>query len=519
VRIAFIAAECEPWAKTGGLGDVVDALARALPKAVPGPDGEPASTPVDVFLPRYRSVPVPPGTQPSIVVDVPDPLASGGVTPVRVLTVEADGYRLRLVDHPPAFDRPGFYDHPDDAWRFGIFGRAALEALRADAAAGEPPVDILSVHDWHSSPALLDRAGRLRADPVIGRAAAMLTIHNLAYHGWIPAADLRQLGLRPGDGLVAPGAVGIDLLWDAIERAELVNTVSPGFAAEALTPTFGFGLDSTLEAKGDRFLGILNGLDTEVWDPATDDNQVARYSRADRTGKAACRADLLTRLGLDPSDPGMVVGLVGRLDPQKGFDLVVDAAPALLAAGGRIVVLGSGDPKIATGLRALAVARPHQVAFIDGFDRVLARRVYAGSDAFAMPSRFEPCGQGQMIALRYGTPPIVHATGGLRDTVIDEHDRPGEGTGFAFRFPTADGLAWAADEAMERFDARASGSLGWDAIVDRGMAVDFDWVRGSAPAYLAAFRRAIGLRRAPKAPRPWPQGASRGRVKGGPNVP
>ena len=519
MRIAFIAAECEPWAKTGGLGDVVDALARALPRAMPGPDGEAVTGPVDVFLPRYRSVPVPAGPHPSIVVRVPDPLAPSGVTAVRVLTVEADGYRLRLVDHPPAFDRAAFYDHPDDAWRFGLFGRAALEALRADAAAGEAPVDVLSVHDWHASPALLDRAGRLRADPVIGRAAALLTIHNLAYHGWIPALDLAQLGLAPGDGLVAPGAVGIDLLWDAIERAELVNTVSPGFAAEALTPAFGFGLDSTLLAKGDRFIGILNGLDTDVWDPATDEVQAATFSRGDRAGKAACRADLLGRLGLDAADAGMVVGLVGRLDPQKGFDLLLDAAPRLLAGGARIVVQGNGDPALAARLRALAVARPYEVAFVDRFDRAMARRVYAGADAFAMPSRFEPCGQGQMIALRYGTPPIVHATGGLRDTVVDEHDAPGTGTGFAFRFPTADGLAWAATEAMERFDARAPGPLGWDAIVDRGMAVDFDWVRGSAPAYLAAFRRAIGLRRAPRVTGPGPQGTARSRGKGGPKVP
>jgi starch synthase len=531
VRIAFIAAECEPWAKTGGLGDVVDALARALPRAVPGPGVEAVTAPVDVFLPRYRSVPVPPGRHPQILVRVPDPLAAGGVTTVRVLTIPGDGYRLRLVDYPPAFDRTGFYDHPDDAWRFGIFGRAALEALRADAAAGEPPVDVLSVHDWHSSPALLDRAGRLSADPVIGRAAAVLTIHNLAYHGWIPEPDLAQLGLAPGDGLVAPGAVGIDLLWDAIERAEIVNTVSPGFAAEALTPTFGFGLNDTLRAKGDRFVGILNGLDTDVWDPATDELQAARYSPADRAGKAICRADLLTRLGLDATDPGMVVGLIGRLDPQKGFDLLLDAAPRLLAGGARIVVQGNGDPALAARLRALAVARPSQVVFIDRFDRTMARRVYAGSDAFAMPSRFEPCGQGQMIALRYGTPPIVHATGGLRDTVIDEHDQAGEGTGFAFRFPTADGLGWATEEAMERFDAKAAGPRGWGAIVDRGMAVDFDWVRGSAPKYLATFQRAIGLRLAPKAvakapskgaprrPGAWSQGATVPRAKGGPKVP
>jgi starch synthase len=281
-----------------------------------------------------------------------------------------------------------------------------------------------------------------------------------------------------------------------MERAEIVNTVSPGFAAEALTPAFGFGLDPTLRAKGDRFLGILNGLDTTVWDPATDSDLAAPYSRTDLAGKAVCRADVLRRSGLDPDDPGPVFGMIGRLDPQKGFDLLVEAAPRLLARGIRLVVLGSGDPAIATGLRALARTHPYQVAFIPRFDRAMARRIYAGVDAFLMPSRFEPCGQGQMIGLRYGTPPIVHATGGLRDTVIDEHDVPGDGTGYAFRHPTADGLVWACEQATTSFTAREPGPLGWDALVDRGMLVDFDWVTGSAPHYIDAYRRAIEIRRA-----------------------
>jgi starch synthase len=500
MRVAFIAAECEPWAKTGGLGDVVDALARALPAAVPDASGWPVDQTVDVFLPRYRSVPVPPGNHPTIVVRVLDPSARGRFVDVRIMSIAANGYRLRLVDHPPAFDRDGLYDHPDDAWRFGLFCRAALEAMRVDAAApGGVPVDVLHVHDWHAAPALLDRAGRLAGDPVIGRAGAVLTIHNLAYHGWVPRAALAQLGLRPGDRLVAPTAVGIDLLWDEIERAEVVNTVSPGYAAEALTPEFGFGLDPTLRAKGDRFVGILNGLDTSLWDPATDADLAARYSRADRSGKAACRADVLRRTGLDPSDPSPVLGMIGRLDPQKGFDLLVDAAPRLLAAGARLIVQGSGDPVIAAGLRVLARARPYEVAFIERFDRAMARRIYAGVDAYLMPSRFEPCGQGQMIALRYGTPPIVHATGGLRDSVIDEHDNPGHGTGFAFRHPTVEGLVWAVREALASIEAAEPGPLGWDALVDRGMAVDFDWVTGSAPRYLTEYRRAIELRRVPPA--------------------
>jgi len=190
-----------------------------------------------------------------------------------------------------------------------------------------------------------------------------------------------------------------------------------------------------------------------------------------------------------------VLGMVGRLDRQKGFDLVLDTAPRLIDRGARLVVQASGDQDLAAGLRALATARPYQVSFVERFDRAMARRIYAGADAFLMPSRFEPCGQSQMIALRYGTPPIVHATGGLRDTVVDEHDLPGEGTGFAFRSPTTTGLVLACEQAIDRFEAREPGPLGWDAIVERGMAVDFDWLTGPAPRYVAAYSRAIRLHR------------------------
>ena len=290
-----------------------------------------------------------------------------------------------------------------------------------------------------------------------------------------------------------PGRDGIDLLGEAIERADLVNTVSPGFAAEALQPEFGMGLDPALRSRGDRFFGILNGLDTELWDPATDSLIAAPYSRADRSGKVACRADLLARLGMDPADRGPVLGMVGRLDPQKGFDLLAAAAPALLADGTRLVVQGSGPPEQVAALRVLAAARPDRLALIERFDREMARRIYAGADGFLMPSRFEPCGTGQMIALRYGTPPIVHATGGLRDTVRDEHDHPGAGTGFVFRNATADGLIWACRQFAARF--RAGGGV-WESLLERGMAVDFDWRSASAPAYVAAYRRAISLRRA-----------------------
>jgi starch synthase len=490
MRVAFIAAECEPWAKTGGLADVVDALARALGHL----DTDAVATPVDVFLPRYRGVPEPASVDRAVVLEVPDPRSPSGHSAVTILDVPAGGYRLRLVDHPAAFDRDGFYgdsagDYADNAWRFGLFCRAALEGLRTD----EVPLDVLHLHDWHTGPAAIYRDARYADDPIVGRAAILTTIHNLAYHGWTPRSALPQLGLAPGDGILPANADGVDLLRSAIERAELVNTVSPGFAVEARTPAFGMGLDATLREMGDRFVGILNGLDTTVWDPSTDPDLAARYSRADVAGKAACRADLLGRVGFDPDDPGPVIGLIGRLDPQKGFDLLSDATPALIERGVRVIVQGSGDHALAGPFRALATANPTRVALIERFDRAMARRIYAGADLFAMPSRFEPCGQGQMIALRYGTPPIVHRTGGLADTVIDETTNPGHGTGFAFRGATSEDLLGACDAAVAMFTA---GGPAWSALLDRGMAVDFDWVTGSAPRYVDAYRRAIAIRAA-----------------------
>jgi len=487
LRVAFIAAECEPWAKTGGLADVVDALARALGQV----GGAALDGPVDVFLPRYRGI-TPAGGFVTHELRVPDPVAPGRETTVSIIEVEADGYRLRLVDHPPSFDRAGYYgdtlgDFPDNARRFGLLCRAALEQLR-----NEPrPPDVIHLHDWHAAPALLFRDGPLRSDPVVRRFASLLTIHNLAYRGWTPAAHLRELGIRRGSALAGPNRDGLDLLETAIDRAELVNTVSPGFAAEVLGAEHGMGLDARLRARGDRFFGILNGLDTDLWDPATDPSTAAAYSREDRRGKAACRAALLGDVGLDRTDSGAVLAMIGRLDPQKGFDLVAGAAPALLRRGARLVILGSGPHEVVEPLRAIAAKRPHRIALIERFDRDLARRIYAGADGFLMPSRFEPCGTGQMIALRYGTPPIVRATGGLKDTVVDETDQPGRGTGFLFDAATSAGLVEACDRFLAVFNA---GGQPWEALLDRGMAVDFDWRRSSAPAYLEAYERAVALR-------------------------
>jgi starch synthase len=518
VRVAFIAAESEPWAKTGGLGDVVDALARALgPLGVEGSGRSsgvalrPAASATlepDVYLPLYRGVPV---RESSVLarstIRVPDPSAPDGLRDVGLVDVAGDGYRLRLIDHPPAFDREGYYgdaagDYPDNAWRFGLFCRAALEGIRADGG-----IDVLHLHDWHAAPALLLRDGPYDADPVVARAATLLTIHNLAYHGWTPPDNVWMLGLdhfvspSAGPGVAAIGGHwptglaadrGVDLLRAGIERADLVNTVSPTFAAESLRFETGMGLDALLRDRGDRYFGILNGIDPGVWDPSTDPHLTARYGPSDMTGKVACRRDLLDRVGFDAADEGAVFGAIGRLDPQKGFDLLASAAPSLVAEGARFVIQASGDPSIARPLRELAAAEPRRVAFVERFDRTMARRIYAGADLFVMPSRFEPSGQGQMIALRYGTPPVVRATGGLADSVVDVEAASGSGTGFTFGPPTREALVEAGRRAMAfRADGRATG---WQKLIARGMACDFAWESGPAPMYLDAYRRAVALR-------------------------
>jgi starch synthase len=505
MRVAMIASECEPWAKTGGLADVVDALARALGRLPGGPEGR-----VDVYLPRYRGVPVPDDrVEARSTLDVPDPRARYGLTEVGLVDVGANGYRLRLVDHPPAFDRDGYYgdalgDYPDNAWRFGLFCRTALEAIRQSGG-----VDVLHLHDWHAAPALLLRDGPYGGDTLLGPAATLLTIHNLAYHGWVPTEQIWALGLEPT--VVDPGAAsqtvaghrprersaehGLDLLRSAIERADLVNTVSPTFARESLQPEHGMGLDGVLRARGDRFFGILNGIDPELWNPATDPDLAAHYERADLTGKAACRRALLEAIGFDPSDDRAVLGAIGRLDPQKGFDLLAHVAGALVDRGARLVIQGSGDPRIMEPFHVLAGAHPDRVALIERFDRAMARRIYAGSDLFVMPSRFEPSGQGQMIALRYGTPPIVRSTGGLADSVVDVTAHPDDGTGFVFGPATPEALLQACRHAIAfRGDGRSSA---WLQLVQRGMALDFSWESGPALRYMEAYRRALALRAMP----------------------
>jgi starch synthase len=466
VRIAMVASECEPYAKTGGLADVVDALSRALGKR---------GHEVDVFLPWYRGL-VPPGDLEA----QPLKLAEAGAT---VWTGRADGYRLRLVEHPASFDREGYYgsgtgDFPDNGARFALLGRAALAAMRA---AMDGP-HVVHGHDWQAGPVLLSLVLRERPGAVLAGTAAMLTCHNLAYHGWVPRERVTALALPGGLG----EAAGIDLLREAVLRADLVNTVSPTFAVESLAPEFGGGLDDVLRSRGDRYSGIVNGIDTQLWDPARDASLAARYSTGDLSGKGVCRADLAARHGLDPE--GTLLGVVGRLDPQKGFDLVAAAASRLVAAGARLIALGTGDHALVTGLQALAAERPDRIAVVERFDRDEARRIYAGADLFLMPSRFEPCGQGQLIALRYGTPPVVHAVGGLVDTVRDADAHPDDGNGFSFQAATPEALL----DAVARASAARADGPRFAAIQARGMMEDVSWA-GPAARYEEAYERAMAL--------------------------
>jgi starch synthase len=486
MRIVMVTSECEPFAKTGGLADVVDALSRALGKR---------GHEVTVMLPFYRGLRPPAGPLERQTVSVPVGVPPGSrhdigdTATIDLVDGQADGYRLRLVDHPYSFDRPDYYtdgstDYPDNAARFTLLARATLAGIELDGR----PIDVLHGHDWEAAPALLGlQATRASGHPKeLSAATGILTCHNLAYHGWMPADRTWQL-----DGLAAsvPGAAfsdGVDLLRAGIGAADLVNTVSPGFARESLEPDMGAGVDDLLRGLGDRYSGIVNGIDTELWDPATDATLPATFSRDDLAGKAVCRADLALRHGLDPEGP--IFGMVGRLDPQKGFDLVTGAAERLVVAGGRLIVLGTGAHQLVSGLQAFAARVADRIVVLDRFDREEARRIYAGADAFLMPSRFEPCGQGQMIALRYGTVPVVRRTGGLADTVFDADERP-DGNGFVFGPAEPAALLDAATRAITAWRDRSR----WSDLISRGMAIDHSW-NGPAEEYEALYTHALAAR-------------------------
>jgi starch synthase len=478
LEVAFVTSEMAPFVKTGGLADVSAALPRAL--AALGHR-------VTVFLPRYARIPFPPGDfAGSVHVPVDSVPRSAGFYRRRI----AEGVEVVFIEHPPFFDRPQLYgvgnhDYADNRLRFAFLARAALEYLRSR---GQRP-DIFHAHDWQAGLVPVYLKTFYWDDPALFRSPAVFTIHNVAYQGTFGAETLDVLGLpwHLGSGEALAHHDGISYMKGGIQFAEMVNTVSPQYAREIQGAEMGFGMDGVLRGRGSDFVGILNGVDYDEWDPRRDRYVVAGYSPENLGPKAECKLDLLHTMGLPPEPDLPLVGIISRLVPQKGFDIVVGAWHDLLQRPLRMVVLGTGDAAVENGFRALAERAPDRFAVRLTYDEALAHKIEAGSDIFLMPSRFEPCGLTQMYALRYGTVPLVRATGGLVDTVEPWDPRTGRGTGFRFDMPDGTGLMWALDEALAAMKDRA----GWERLMVNGMDRDFSWER-SAEQYVEVYRRAMG---------------------------
>ncbi len=483
VKIAIVAAEITPWAKAGGLADVIGALPAALKQS----GAEPA-----VILPGYRGVLDALKTTP-VAENLSVPLG-GAFERFDLLRAETrDGVPLYLVNHPGYFDRPGIYgergaDYPDNLQRYVMFGRAA-----ALIAAKFIRPDVLHAHDWHAAVAPIVA----RTDPALREALdhtlVVFTVHNLAFQGISEAADFGLLNIDRSyfsvECLEFWGRV--NLMKGAIVLADGASTVSPAYAHEVSSdPELGFGLEGVLRHKGSRFVGIINGADYTEWDPAVDPMIAAKYTPARRAGKAACRRALRKLAGLPDRDDAPIVGMVTRMTPQKGVNLLGDALEAVMDLGVQVVMLASGDPALEKFFKAAEERFADQLHVRLAFDNAIAHQIQAGSDIFLMPSRFEPCGLTQMYALKYGTAPLVRATGGLKDTVAEFDPQRGTGNGFMFTDYRAEALADAMARARRLYNDRAA----WRRLMDNCFAADFSWTV-SARHYLRWFddlRRAGG---------------------------
>jgi starch synthase len=475
LHVAFVTSEAVPFMKTGGLGDV----GAALPKAL-GQLGHR----VTIFLPRYAPIAFPAGS-----------FAGSVHVPVDTVHRSAGFYRRALsanveivfVEHPPFFDRPypygeGNRDYADNRLRFAFLSRAAIEYFRSR---GERP-DVFHAHDWQTGLVPVYLKSFYWDDPTVHRMPTVFTIHNLAYQGNFGADTPSVLGLpwNLADALEFHG--GVSYLKGGVLFSELVNTVSPQYAREIQTAEMGYGFDGILKSRGAQLSGILNGVDYEEWSPDVDPHIARNYTADDLAGKAECKADLLKTVGLPAAPDLPVVGITSRLVNQKGFDVVVGAWYDLLQRPMRMVVLGTGEPAVQDGFRALAERAPDRFAVRFVYDNALAHQIEAGADMFLMPSRFEPCGLTQMYSLRYGTVPIVRSTGGLIDTVEPYDAATGEGTGFRFEHADGTGMMWAIDQALALWKDRAA----WTKLMRNGMARDFSW-RRSAERYVDLYRSAM----------------------------
>jgi starch synthase len=480
MKVLFTSSEAHPLAKTGGLADVSGALPAAMRRI--GAD-------VRMLLPGYPSVlDRAERLQRIFHIDLP----VHGETALLRGTMPGSGVPLYIIEHSAYYAREGLYqdpsgeDWPDNALRFGL-----LSQFAAWLAGPQTPLDfhpeVLHCNDWQTgmAPAYL-HFGKLPRTP------SVFTLHNLAYQGIFPPSRLAELGLPP-ESLSIHGVEyfgKLSFLKAGLFYASRLTTVSPTYAREIQTETFGMGMQGLLSSRKEVLRGILNGIDTMEWNPATDRHLDAVYSAENLAGKALDKLSLQEELGLERNPHSPLLGMVSRITQQKGSDVVIETAPRLIELGAQLAVLGSGEAELEAAMRQLAVAYPGKIAVRIGYDEGLSHRVEAGSDLFLMPSRFEPCGLNQMYSLRYGTPPVVHKVGGLADTVIHAslgNLSQGVATGFVIDTLDADTLF----DTIRRAIILYKHKLAWRQLVRTGMHQDFSW-ENSAREYLAVYRSMMG---------------------------
>ncbi|HEX8070153.1 MAG TPA: glycogen synthase [Pyrinomonadaceae bacterium] len=476
MRVAILTAEAVPFAKTGGLGDVASALPKALRSV--------ADLDVSLVLPLYGKT-----DRALLREQLFDNLEfewGGGTRRAGVWYSEAIGAPTFLIDLPEYFARDQIYGFRDDHERFACFSRAALALLRRLG----PPPDVVHGNDWQCGFAVAELRARRPIDPYYARTRTLLSIHNLAYQGLFDPGALPWLGFAYGevrDAFIQDGTASA--MKAGLMLADALSTVSRRYSYEIQTPEQGNGLDWLLRLRSDRLVGITNGVDYEVWNPATDPHIAAHYTADDLAGKRECKRDLLRRFALPEELERPVVAIISRLVAQKGYDLIQQAAGRILEVGAFFVALGAGAREYEDFLQALRDHAPHRVGIYKGFaGEALAHQIEAGADIFLMPSHYEPCGLNQMYSMRYGTVPVVRATGGLDDTVEDFDRARRAGTGFKFRPYTADALLSSLYEALYCY---AEPEV-WRVVQTNGMRADNSW-QAAARKYVELYRAVARL--------------------------
>jgi starch synthase len=483
MHIAFAASECVPFSKTGGLADVVGALPRAL--AALGHQ-------VSVYVPRYRQTKLsdPQTVVRSITIPFDDKYRFCSVVTAGASAV----VRFYFVDYPPFFDREALYggpagDYPDNAERFALFSRAVLEASKV---LGVPQV--FHCHDWQSALVPVMLRTLYAEDPAFRDVATVFTIHNMGYQGLFPP-DTLPLLMLPWE-LLAMSKMEffgqVNFLKGALVYSDFVTTVSKKYSHEIQTAEYGFGLEGVLRDRAATVTGILNGVDYDEWSPQTDKFIVAKYSPEDLNGKLKCKQDLLHAFGIANVDAKVpVIGIVSRFAAQKGFDLISQIMDRLAREEMIVVALGTGDKPYEEMFQRLNKQFPNKIAAKVAFDNAIAHKIEAGADMFLMPSRYEPCGLNQIYSLKYGTVPIVRATGGLDDTIEPWDARIGKGTGFKFTDYTGEALLATIKQALLSYRDPSS----WQTLMRNGMGRDFSW-GASAREYGKIYDRVRHLRSA-----------------------